>query len=325
MPPVSTATTKAGSEPRKIAFYRPTLERRHFAPRYWSTWLGLAIMRLLAFAPLFVSRSIGCLIGMLMYTGNAKRRHIARMNLVLCFPELSERERERLLRRHFRAYGKSFTDVAHLAWSSLWRLKRMVRWHGLERYRELVRDGRRVILLVPHLIGINFSGPMLGRERQTFCIIKPLRNEVMDWFLNRVRLRFGGGTLTRDQGLRPALQALKQGQTFHYSPDEDLGPEHSVFVPFFNVPAATLPTLGRIAESADAVVIPTFVRVSGFARGYEILLYPPLENFPVGDEVQDAARMNEAIEQGVREMPEQYMWTFKLFKTRPDGATSPYD
>lgn len=324
MLPISTVTPNVGPHSRKIAFYSPTLARRHFAPRYWTTWLGLVFLRLLAFAPLFVSRSIGCFLGLLMYAVNAKRRHVARVNLTLCFPQLGARAREQLVRRHFCVYGQSFTDVAHLAWSSTWRLKQMLRWRGIERYRELLRHGRRVILLVPHLVGINFSGAMLGREHQTFCIIKPLRNEVMDWFLNRTRLRFGGGTLTRDQGLRPAMLALKQGQTFHYSPDEDLGPERSVFVPFFDVPAATLPTLGRIADSADAVVIPTFVRLRTFGRGYEIILHPPLESFPSGDDVQDAARMNQAIEDGVRTMPEQYMWTFKLFRTRPNNAPSVY-
>jgi lipid A biosynthesis (KDO)2-(lauroyl)-lipid IVA acyltransferase len=310
-------------DPRKINFYSPSLERRHFAPRYWSTWFGLALMRVLALLPLFVTRSIGCVLGLLMYLGNAKRRRIARVNLQLCFPQQSVSERERLLRRHFCVYGQSFTDIAHLAWSSTSRLQRMMHWHGVERYRELLRQGRRVILLVPHWVGLNYSGAMLGREHATFCIIKPLRNEVMDWFLNRTRLRFGGGTLTRDQGLRPALHALKQGQTFHYSPDEDLGAEQSVFVPFFGVPAATLPTLGRIAQSADAVVIPTFVRVRRFG-GYDVILAEPMENYPTGDEIEDAARMNRAIEIGVREMPEQYMWTFKLFKTRPDHGASPY-
>ncbi|HKQ30762.1 MAG TPA: hypothetical protein VJS66_05705 [Burkholderiales bacterium] len=322
---MSSVSTSPEPAPRKIAFYRPTLKPRHFAPRYWSTWLGLACLRLLALMPLVISRGVGCFLGLAMYAANAKRRHIARINLHFCFPELGAHGCERLLRRHYCIFGQSFTDVAHVAWSSSWRLQRMVRWHGLERYRELMRQGRRVILLVPHLVGINFSGPMLGREHATFCIIKPLKNEVMDWFLNRARLRFGGGTLTRDQGLRPALQALKQGHTFHYSPDEDFGPELSVFVPFFGVPTATLPTLGRIADAADAVVIPTFVRVLGFGRGYEVVLYPPLEDFPVRGEVQDAARMNQAIEHGVRSMPEQYMWTFKLFKTRPNGAPSPYE
>jgi KDO2-lipid IV(A) lauroyltransferase len=124
--------------------------------------------------------------------------------------------------------------------------------------------------------------------------------------------------------LRLALRSLDEGMIFHYSPDEDLGPRHSVFAPFFGVATATLPTLGRLAERARADVIPCFTRLLPRARGYEVVLHPPLSNFPSHDRVADAARMNAAIEAGVREMPEQYMWTFKLFKTRPDGAPSPY-
>jgi Kdo2-lipid IVA lauroyltransferase/acyltransferase len=310
---------------RAIAFYAPALSRALFAPRYWGVWLGLALLRVLALAPLALSRSLGALLGLLMLASNAKRRRIARINLELCFPEHMARERERLLRRHFIVYGQSFTDLAHLAWSSRWRLRRMTRLHGIERYRELLKQKRHVILLVPHLVGMNLSGALLASEHPTFCIIKPLRNPVLDWFLHRARVRFGAAALTRDQGLRPAMLALKHGHTFHYSPDEDLGPKHSVFAPFFGVPAATLPTLGRITESADAVVIPCFVRLLSFARGYEVVLHAPLENFPSGDETQDAARMNRAFEAGIRDMPEQYLWTFKLFKTRPANAPSPYD
>lgn len=310
---------------RRIDFFQESLGRAQLAPRYWSTWLGLALLWLLALLPLLLTRLVGALLGLLMFATNAKRRRIARVNLRLCFPERAERERARLLRRHFIVYGQSFTDLGHLAWNPRWRLARLLRFQGLEQYRALLARGQRVILLVPHLAGINVSGAVLAREHPTFCIIKRLKNPLLDWFLNRARRRFGADILLRDQGLRPALLALKQGHTFHYSPDEDLGAQHSVFVPFFGVPAATLPTLGRIAESADAVVIPCFVRLLSRGRGYEVVLYPPLDNFPTGDEITDAARMNAAFEQGIRTMPEQYLWTFKLFKTRPDNAASPYE
>jgi lauroyl/myristoyl acyltransferase len=310
---------------RRIAFDHASLRREFFAPRYWSTWAGLSLWWVLSWLPLALTRLVGSLLGLLMFATNAKRRHIARVNLRLCFPELSAPEREHLLRRHFIVFGQSFSDIGHLAWNPRWRLRRMVRFRGLEHYRTLLARGRRVILLAPHLAGINVSGALLGREHPTFCIIKRLRNPVLDWLVNRARLRFGGGTLTRDQGLRPALRALQQGYTFHYSPDEDLGAQHSVFVPFFGVPAATLPTLGRIAASADAAVIPCFVRLLTWGRGYEVVLHPPLEHFPTGDEVADSARMNQAFELGIRSMPEQYYWTFKLFKTRPGNAPAPYD
>jgi lauroyl/myristoyl acyltransferase len=320
-----TRQPRSSRHPRTIAFYRPVLTRAHFAPRRWGAWLVLGWLWLLAWLPLLLSRAFGTLLGLLMLALNAKRRRIARVNLRLCFPQWSEADRARLLRRHFIVYGQSFTDLAHLAWSPRWRLRRLVRMRGLERYRELLRQKQHVILLVPHLVGMNVSGALLAAEHPTFCIIKPLRDPVLDWFLHRARARLGAQALTRAQSLRPALLALKDGLTFHYSPDEDLGPTHSVFAPFFGVPAATLPTLGRIAASADAVVIPCFVRLRSWGRGYEVELHPPLADYPAGDELADAARMNRAIEDGLRAMPEQYLWTFKLFKTRPDNERSPYD
>lgn len=309
---------------RKIGFYSPGLRASLFAPRYWSTWAALLVLSVLAPLPLALSRAAGGVLGAIMLVVNHKRRRIARINLRLCFAQLPEQMRRRLLRRHFVVYGQSFTDIIHLAWSSRRRLQRMTKWRGLETYRQYTRDGRSVILLVPHLVGMNFSGAMLAHEHSTFCIIKPLRNEVLDWFLHRARTRFGAHVLQRSQGLRPAMRALQLGYTFHYSPDEDLGPKHSVFAPFFGVATATLPTLGRIAERCSAVVIPCFVRLLPWGRGYEVLLQPPLESFPVGSQTENAARMNRAIEDGVRSMPEQYLWTFKLFKTRPAGERSPY-
>jgi lauroyl/myristoyl acyltransferase len=95
-------------------------------------------------------------------------------------------------------------------------------------------------------------------------------------------------------------------------------------VPFFGVPTATLATLGRLAQITNALVVPCFTRLLPGGRGYEVILKPPLENFPEGDRLRDATRMNQVIEEGLRTMPEQYLWTFKLFKTRPDNAPSPY-
>ena len=155
-------------------------------------------------------------------------------------------------------------------------------------------------------------------------MIKLQGNPVVNWLLNRGRMRFGCFLLSRTQGLRPVIRALKQGLVFMYSPDEDFGDRQSVFVPFFGVPTATLATLGRLAHLTNALVVPCFTRLLPGGRGYEVILKPPLEDFPNGDRTRDAARMNAVLEEGLRSMPEQYLWTFKLFKTRPGQAPSPY-
>lgn len=295
----------------------------HFAPRYWRTWIGVAILAALAPLPLVLTRAAGAGAGLLMFVLNRKRRRVARTNLDLCFPNLSEAKRARVLRRHFIVYGQSLTDIAHLVWSRRRRLERMMRWHGLKAYRTLVANHRRMILLAPHFVAVNFAGVLLSRECPVAYGFKPPRNEVLDWLLHRARTRFGAAALARGQGLRPVVRAIEAGYAFHFSPDEDLGPRHSVFAPFFGINTATLPTLGRLAALCDAAVVPCLAALT--PHGYELILQPPLENFPTGDTVADAAQMNRVIEDSARRMPEQYMWTLKLFKTRPPGELSPYD
>ena len=291
-------------------------------PRYWPSWLLLLFLRFTALLPLAWSRALGAGLGLLMLVTNEKRREIARINLEMCFPKLSLREREHLLRRHFIVNGQSYFDLAYLAWASERRLLRKTRFRGLEQYHEL--RGRSIILLAPHCVGLNFGGAMASRARPTFSMVKLQRNPAVNWLLNRGRTRFDSFLLSRTQGLRPVIRGLKQGLAFYYLPDEDFGERQSVFVPFFGVLTATLATLGRLAQITNALVVPCFTRLLPGGRGYEVILKLPLENFPEGDRMRDATRMNQVIEEGLRTMPEQYLWTFKLFKTRPDNAPSPY-
>ncbi len=307
-----------------IQFYRPRLGRSAWRLRYAGSWLMVLVLAVSAWVPLALTRPLGAALGLLMMAANRKRRQIARINLQLCFPHMSARQRARILRRHFIASGQAALDLGLLVFGAKRRILRLGRIRGLEPYRELVRHGRNVILLVPHMVGMNFAGPILARVRPTFSMMKLQRNPVVNWVLNRARLRFGGGLLAREQGLRPVIRGLRAGLAFYYLPDEDFGPKQSVFAPFFGIPTATLPTLGRMAQMADAVVVPCFVRVLTHARGYEVVLKPPLAGFPSGERLADAAAMNAAMEQGIREMPEQYMWTLKLFKTRPGEAPAPY-
>lgn len=293
--------------------------------KHWGTALLLVVLRGIALLPLWVSRGLGAGLGFLLYLGNAKRRRIARINLGLCFPALSIHERQRLLRRHFRRVGQAYIDIGFLVWAGERRFRRAVRVSGGEHLEAASAAKRRVILLAPHCIGMNVGGIAVARSYTVFSMVKPQRDPLVNWALNKARSRYGSPLINREAGLRPVVRLLTRGHMFYYLPDEDFGPKHSVFAPFFGLPTATLTTLGRLARLTDAVVLPCFAQLVPGSGGYEVTIHPPLTEFPSNDDVADAARMNRAIEVGIRTMPEQYMWTFKLFKTRPDGARSPYD
>ncbi|MHB8255582.1 MAG: lysophospholipid acyltransferase family protein, partial [Acidiferrobacter sp.] len=150
--------------------------------------------------------------------------------------------------------------------------------------------------------------------------MKPLKNPVLDFVMTRGRERFGGCVFDRSGGLRPFVRAVQGGYGASYVPDEDLGPKESVYAPFFGIPAATLPTLGRLARITNAVVIPCFTKLLP-QGGCELWMEPPLSPFPTASPVEDATIMNAVIERAVRAMPEQYLWTMKRFKTRDDGVS----
>ncbi len=294
------------------------------APRHWPVWLALAVLWILAQLPQRLRTALGALAGELLYRLSARARRTARRNLMLCFPALDERARRALLRRHFRLAGAAMLGVGVVWWTPLARLKRMVRFRGREHYEAALAQGRGVILLAPHFLGLDVGGVFLAHERDIVSMYKHPKNALWDEVMRRGRLRFGGTLIERSDHLKGLVRLLRAGHPFYYLPDQNPGEAEHVYAPFFGHPAATLTSLARLARLGNAVVIPCLTRMLPGEGGYEIAFHPPLPDFPSGDDVRDATAMNAAIEAGVREMPEQYLWTYKRFKQQPGGTASPY-
>lgn len=305
--------------------YRPVFQSSFFLPRYWSTWVSLGILRLCVILPRRATLTFGAGLGQLFYWFNHKRRHIAKVNLDLCFPEYSELERRQLLVAHFRRYGQSVVDIGLVWWSPVRKLEKYVRVSGLELYLDLVRQGKNIILITPHTVGMDLGGVIISQHSPVVSMMKELRNPLLNWYIWRGRTRFGATLALREHGLRPLVRGIRSQVTCYYIPDQDFGIKHSEFIPFFGVQTATITTLGRLAALTNAVVIPCFTRLIADSGRYEVLLSPPLQNFPGGDRIADATVMNRAFELGIRAAPEQYLWTLKWFKTRPEGEPCPYD
>lgn len=284
---------------------------------------GIFLMWLLHFLPLRILARIGEGLGMLLYALGAERRRVAATNLRLCFPEVSEHERAALVRRNFRMFARSFLERSILWWSSAERIQSLIRVEGLAHF-QAAQTGP-VILLAPHFVALDVGGSWLTQHGNLVSIYSNQKNPLFHDILLRGRNRFGRQQLyARQQGLRPVVKAIREGLPFYYLPDQDLATKDGVFVPFFGVQAATLNTIARLAKMTGAKVVPCISRILPDAAGYEVRFYPAWENYPTDDLVADTRRVNEFIEQRVREMPEQYFWLHKRFKTRPEGEKSFY-
>ena len=274
-----------------------------------------ALMWLAHGLPFRVLARIGDVVGALLYWLIPERRRVTRINLAKCFPDMAPAERERLARAAFRAFCRSFVDRAVLWWGSPERIKRMVRVEGLE---HLDAAGPRVIVLAPHFAGLDAAGIRVSIDREMSSLYSHQKDPALDRLLLRGRTRFRRNIVSRQQGLRKVLRWINDGIPFYYLPDLDFGRKGTIFVPFFGVPAATALGLGGLARATGAVVVPCVARMLP-RGGYVAQFYPAWRDFPTGDDAADARRMMAFIEERVLEMPEQYHWLHKRFKTRPAG------
>lgn len=282
-----------------------------------------ALMWLIRFLPSAVVSMIGSATGALVYWLIPERRQVTRMNLEKCFPGMKAEDREKLARAHFRVFCRSFVDRAVLWWAPRGRIERMVRVEGLEHIR--AHGGAPVILFAPHFVGLDAGLTRLTCEVDLVVMYANQKDARFGDLLRRGRSRFGDQRLvSRQQGIRATLAAMRQGRPFYYLPDQDYGPSDALFVPFFGVPAATVPGLSRIAQVAGARVLPCVTRMLPGTAGYVLRIEPAWDNFPTQDAVADTRRMNQYIERRVLEMPEQYFWMHKRFKTRPPGESRFY-
>ena len=287
------------------------------------TRAALAVLWLLRLLPLSLLASIGIGFGTLLYAFGRERRHVCLINLEHCLSQLSAAKRATLARCHFRAFARSFLERAVLWWSSPARIRRLVKIEGMEHF-EAVRGGP-VILLAPHFVGLDMGWTRLALEIDMVSIYSRQKNQVFNAVLLAGRTRFGDQTLlSRQQGVRPALRAMQAGRPFYYLPDMDYGQRDTIFVPFFGVSAATITGVSRLARLAGARVLPCVTRMLAGGAGYAVRFLPAWEDYPGASIEADTRRMNAFVEGEVRQMPEQYLWVHKRFKTRPPGEASWY-
>jgi len=298
---------------------------QYISPRYWLTWLGLFVMLLLSYLPFAAITFLGAVLGKLLYFFASSRRHIVMRNLERCFPDWDKQQKLRIAKQNFVATGRAALETSIAWWASRERLQSLVRCVDEKYLEQAIVDKKNIILLVGHFCALEVAGMYLSSKYRLVDVYKPPHNKFMDAVIRNRRPRFGWGTLLRvSDGLKAAIRAVKRGEIFYYLPDQDAGRKNGIFAPFFGIQTSTFGVLGKLAKLTDARVIPCFIRQLPGAQGYELIFKPPLENFPTGNDLDDVSRANMEIEKAVRDMPDQYLWVHKRFKTRPEGEEEFY-
>lgn len=301
----------------------PHFSRASLAPRYWPSWVAVGLWYLLAQTPYIFQLGLARVLYPLLRL-NKKRLKIARINIDFCFPQLSDAERRALLEENLFSTAMALFETG-IAWFwPKWRLRRLYSITGIEHLQAAQKEGQGALLLSMHFTHLDLGSAMLGQHVSYDGLYSPHKNLVYDFLQRTRREAYCPGIAIPRENLRLMISRLRQGRMVWYAPDRDLGRKISIFVPFFGVPTATVTATGKIAQMGRARIIPFTQRRLDKGRGYELVIHPAFENYPSGDEYQDATRVNQFMEQEISKYPGQYFWAQPRFKTRPEGEPRPY-
>ena len=302
--------------------HNPTFKWSFLAPRFWGTWLLMLLAFILAYVPYRIRDNLAKKIVPLLMKKKTGAQKRARINLFHFFPEKSFEEREDILRSSLETAAQFCLGYGELFVRSEKYKKSRNKIFGEEHLFPLLDKGENVITLVPHCWSIDYTGSLIASLGYTLTtIMNPHKNPFMDWIMSVQRNQYGNGVVhPRSAGVKPFLKSVRKGYVGYYLPDEDLGLQHSEFVPFFGTDKATIKGLGKLAKLSKAHIVPMFQAYNAKSGKYELHIFPELENFPTGDDREDAIIMNKALEAMIEPNMEQYMWILSLLRNRPDGS-----
>jgi KDO2-lipid IV(A) lauroyltransferase len=280
------------------------------------------LLRVFAFLPYGVVARFGSGLGALLYRIPSSRRRVVHTNLKLCFPDMSDDDRERLARAHFCHVIRSYVERGPQWFGNASAISRLVE---VESAIDLSEANTQPTIFVGfHFVGIEAGCMMYSTRHPVASLYTPMSNALMDAMARRQRARFGTEMIPRGDSVRRALRVLRDGKPVMLAADMDFGLRDSVFVPFFGVPACTLTSVSRLAKASNARVVPFITEVLPDYRGYKLTIFEQLSNFPSNDVSSDALRITEFLEAQVRRIPAQYYWVHKRFKHRPVGEPAVY-
>lgn len=282
----------------------------------------------IAYLPNAVARGLGALLGRLLYLIDNREKRVAKINIALCFPELSASAQQRLLKQTLVENAKTLLEIPKVfRKGGDYAISLISEVQGLERFQTALETEKGVILLAPHLGNWELTVHYLNQFSPMVAMFAPPKQAFLNDIMRQARQSSGAVLVPADtSGVRAQLKHLKRGGVVGILPDQQPKSGHAgVFAPFMGNTAYTMLLVNNLAKRTGATVLFTFAERLSAGKGYKLHVLDAPDGIAADDTVVAATALNQGVELCVHMATAQYQWTYKRFKYQPDGHVSPYD
>lgn len=293
-------------------------KKEYLHPKFWSSWAGIIFLGFLAYIPSCIRDFVATILSSILYFIPCSFKYTAYSNFLYAFPNNTKEQNNKLYRDFLRVGLKCVFGYGECFFRSKKFIKNSFEVEGKEYFDEAVKTGKPIIFMAPHAWAIDHCGLYLSANGLKMCtMMHTSKNKVYDWFMNSMRLKFGGKVYERSAGIKTIIKALRDGYSSFFLPDQDLGRESAIFIPFFATLKATLITMPKLAQLGNAIVVPMYSCYNEETRKYRVVFQKYFDNYPTGNLEQDVIRINKVTEDLILGREKQYMWFLTFYKTRP--------
>jgi len=298
------------------------LKFEYLHPKYWGAWLLISFLFIASFLPFKVQWQVSRGFAFLAFHLVKSRRHVAQVNVDICFSDKSTEEKEKLVKAIFHENIQGYLDSGTSWFRNINKFKHCIEVRGQDILERENANGKGILLAGAHFSILDLAGALTSLVCDLNVTYRPLNNKLMNAVMMRGRYRFVKNAYHK-KDIKRFISCMRRGEILWYAPDQDYGRNHSTFSPFFGRTAATISGLTFLAKAGRAKVIPYSYHRKGDSQQYILEFYQPLPQ--TNCEEEDAANYNTWLESVIRQYPAQYLWLHKRFKTQPNREdASPY-
>lgn len=280
------------------------------------------MLRATARLPLRWAHALAVPLAVLAWHFSADARRITLRNLALCFPQMSQREREQLARNSLQETAKFACELGRVWIRPVDEvLAEVVEVTGQEVLEQALQTGKGVIVLAPHIGNWELCGLHLDRQAATTYLYRPPKLAGFETAMVSYRARAGAQLApTTRKGIAMLVKALERGEIVGILPDQEPALDSGVFAPFFGVPALTMTLVSRLAARTQAALVIMYAERLPEGRGFAIRIAPVSSELANPEAALAAVALNQEVERCVRQVPGQYQWEYRRFKHQPDHS-----